>query len=153
MPDFLLMAKKKRTKQSQQVGAKKQSRISEDVDISTLTRPVWSFSQCDTRHERWAFDHSRINEVLFEKMQNFENQTWHEIKVKGKRNNHHVQINQLCKEAQKRLSELHKEDYDALFSLRLSGRERLWGIIQDGVFMILWYDKEHEVCPSHLSHT
>lgn len=147
------MAKKKRTSQSQQIEVKKQSRMGVDIDIPILGHPVWSFAQCDTKHERWAFNHSRINGVLFEKMRSFENQTWHEIRIRNKSKNHHVQINQLCKEAQKRLSELHKEDYDELFSLRLSGKERLWGIIQDGVFMILWYDKEHEVCPSTLSHT
>ena len=34
-------------------------------------------------------------------------------------------------------------DFEKVFSLRLSGKERLIGVVDLNVFKILWYDKEH----------
>lgn len=45
------------------------------------------------------------------------------------------------------------DDQDALVSLGLTGRERIWGFIANGVMNLLWWDPNHEVCPSLLKHT
>jgi len=37
-----------------------------------------------------------------------------------------------------------------LFSLRLTGKKRLWGIRDRHVFKVFWWDPEHGVCPSEL---
>jgi len=42
---------------------------------------------------------------------------------------------------------------DALYSLRLSGKLRLWGVRDRSVLQLLWYDPEHQVCPSPLKNT
>ena len=80
--------------------------------------------------------------------------TWSEIQSAsgGKRagngtNNHFEYIAEMSKEAQKRAKELHL-DVDQLFSLRLTGKERLYGILNNGVFYVLWYDAQHEIYPS-----
>jgi len=39
---------------------------------------------------------------------------------------------------------------DALVSLRLSGKERVWGILQENALLLLWWDPGHEICPSIL---
>ena len=35
-----------------------------------------------------------------------------------------------------------------MHSLRLSGQERVWGILDQGVLSVLWWDPDHAVCPS-----
>ena len=62
--------------------------------------------------------------------------------------NHEIEVSRIIPEAQERLVELHKADYDVLFSLRVSGKIRIWGIREGRVFQILWFDFEHEICPS-----
>lgn len=86
------------------------------------------------------------------KLKNFESMTWAEILVKGNKQNHSVERFKLCKEAQKRLEEL-KLEPDDLVSLRLSGESRIWGIQEDKVLVLLWWDPDHEICPSHLKGT
>jgi hypothetical protein len=50
--------------------------------------------------------------------------------------------------AQKRLVEIELDDYDGLWELRVSGKQRLWGILDRNIFYIVWWDPEHEVCPA-----
>lgn len=73
--------------------------------------------------------------------------------IRDKTRNHHVSVRDFIPEAQKRLAGIFNEEYQELYSLRLSGKERLWGIIEGGVFYIVWYDKHHEVCPSEKKNT
>ena len=84
------------------------------------------------------------------KIKNFETMTWISIKQNG---SHPVAINHLCKKARDRLQEIKLEDLDDLFSLRLEGELRIWGILEMNILKILWYDPEHLVCPSTLKHT
>jgi len=63
-----------------------------------------------------------------------------QILVQAKKNNHFVPVDQLCKEARDRLAELRLDEVDGLTSLRLSGTERVWGIREYNVLMILWWD-------------
>lgn len=67
---------------------------------------------------------------------------------------HSVPISQLCPEAQKRVTSLKHDDVARLDRLRLSGRWRVWGILQpDGLFRVLWWDPYHRICPSPKKHT
>jgi hypothetical protein len=91
--------------------------------------------------------------TIREKLSHFESMTWSEILVTAKKRNHTVQVSSLCSAAQKRLREAHCNDVDELVSLHLSGRERIWGILREGVLTVLWWDPNHEVCPSMLKHT
>lgn len=82
----------------------------------------------------------------------FENQklSWQEI-----RNNksHEVELDQIIPEARKRLEEIEQDEIATLYSLRLTGRMRIWGIKDNNIFWILWWDPHHEVCPSLKKHT
>jgi hypothetical protein len=69
------------------------------------------------------------------------------------RNNHRVSVEILCKEARDRLSELKLDDVDELLSLRLTGAQRIWGILEHNVVSLLWWDPNHQVCPSPKKYT
>lgn len=77
--------------------------------------------------------------------------TLHEITNNG--DSHNIEVNQIVKDAQRRLEEIRQADVDELFSLRLSGKERIWGIVDRNIFKILWWDPKHEICPSAKKHT
>jgi len=84
-------------------------------------------------------------------IKHFESMTWSEIKsathgVGGRSNNHFIPVCECSKEAQKRYWECFKyEGEDDVFSLRLSGKERVFGVVSEGIFKVLWWDPDHKV--------
>ena len=68
---------------------------------------------------------------------------------------HPIEQNQIIPSAQRRLRELHLDDIEELWSLRITGKKRLWCIKDAGqnVFSILWWDPEHKICPVTIKHT
>ncbi len=115
--------------------------------------PTWRFIKTDISHDKWSIKKCcDFNHDVLDKLVSFERQTWSEISIHSKKQNHHISVNELIKDARNRLEEL-KVYEDELFSLRLDGTTRLYGILQDGVFNIIWYDCNHEICPSKKKHT
>lgn len=72
---------------------------------------------------------------------------WKEIKSNNARD-HAVETDKLNSEAKKRLQELNLDDVGQLYRLRLTGTQRVWGILDGYIFKILWWDPNHTVCPS-----
>lgn len=92
---------------------------------------------------------SKIVDVI-SKLKNFETMRWDEILGAQ---HHEVRVRDLSREAQKRLEQIGLEDIDQLVSLRLTGRERVWGIRLQRNMNLLWWDPNHQVCPSLKKHT
>lgn len=61
---------------------------------------------------------------------------------------HSIDLENLCPEAQQRLIDIKLDDLDSLFSFRLMQKVRVFGVVRREYLRILWYDPEHEVCPS-----
>jgi hypothetical protein len=81
------------------------------------------------------------------KLAEFESLSWREIKVEQADRHHLISIGKMSPEAQKRLRKILPE-MDELFSLRLSGKGRIFGILQErGAMLVVWWDPDHEVCP------
>jgi hypothetical protein len=113
----------------------------------------WTINRCDRGGQ---FSVLKINienfiENVIPKLQDFETMLWSEIE--GKQGSHFVQLSDLSKTAQTRLEEISENDCDALFSLRISGKERIWGMRDINVLRIMWWDPDHLVCPSPKKHT
>jgi hypothetical protein len=64
-----------------------------------------------------------------------------------------IPMENLCQEARGRLVELELDLFDDLWELRLGGEERIWGLLDGHVFYLVWWDPEHQVCPSTKKHT
>jgi hypothetical protein len=94
-------------------------------------------------------DGNTLQEIR-EKLRGFESMTWGESVGP---NNHPVATASLCKTAGDRLEEIHLDELEELFSLRLSGKERVWGVLEHNVLMLLWWDPNHQVCPSFKKNT
>ena len=121
--------------------------------------PAWAFKNTD--QEMWAFSKEHIGEHIWSeilsKLMAFETQTWKDILIVAKTNNHSINVSSLNKKAQDRLNENHIEA-ESIISLRLSGNHRLYGYMTGRVFNILWFDDNHGdnsscVCRSKLKHT
>ena len=90
-----------------------------------------------------------IQEIL-PKLMEFETMTW--VKL-GENGSHPIPKDQIISAAQQRLVEINQDDIDAIYSLRLTGQRRIWGIRVRNILKILWWDPNHEVKPSRQRHT
>lgn len=146
------MGSKKVVKQREHTQKEKRSKNIEKIEGYLRMHPIWAFRQCDQSHERWSLKNSEsFYQDILEKLVSYEGMTWGEIQAAsgGKSagngtNNHFESIADMSKEAQKRAEEL-RLDVDQLFSLRLTGKKRLYGILDQGIYRVIWYDPEHEI--------
>ena len=114
-------------------------------------RPAWRVGRID-RDWNWCFhdiDGGDLRTVI-DRLRSFETMNWPDIERGG---SHFVSVDQLIPEAQKRLQELRLDDFDELFSLRCTGKARIWGMRINNVFSALWWDANHEICPAEKRHT
>jgi hypothetical protein len=102
----------------------------------------------------WGWSQASTDEILrtiVPKLHNYESMTWAEIE--GPSGSHSVQLDQLCSEAQVRLNEIGRGDLESLFSVRINGEQRVWGVKDIAILRVIWWDPDHSVCPSELKHT
>jgi hypothetical protein len=125
-------------------------RSNPDDHIDTQT-PAWQFHKCDQDHELWGWGKLSADEFLRlvkDHLRSLETMTWGAIKsAAGGRghgtNSHPLSVAEFCKKARDRLRELNLEEYDELFSLRLKGQLRLYGIKEGRVLRFIWHDPHH----------
>jgi hypothetical protein len=170
------MANDKRVPVStENVGSTKAPKITERVEGSFNKYPSWRFSRADIGHHKWSvmdqhedivvdphdpggtsvlhqFSKS-IDHKLLDHLKSRENMQWKALMTQagGKKsgtNSHSIPIHNLIKEAKDRITEL-GIDADELTSVRLTGTERVFGILEEGVLDIIWFDRKHEICPSY----
>lgn len=148
------MKKSKQPKTREIPSTSKQPKVAGDPQDYYQKKPAWRISKMEFSDPfGWhILDANGIVSIL-EKLANFETMTWREILLDAKKQNHNVSVDKLIKEAQDRLTEISLDDLDELTSLHLTGKGRVWGIIDQGVMNLLWWDPEHQVCPSHKKHT
>lgn len=94
----------------------------------------------------------RDAEALLNRLRNWETMTWHQILGQGPRN-HLVPVDRCSKQARDRLRHLERDDVDELLSMVVNSRARVWSILTDRVCYFLWWDPDHQVCPSKKKHT
>lgn len=152
--------KQKKVTQKYKPNAEKNINVESPRKSFYENHPIWSFSKCDFEHERWGVSCSMGSlDIVLKYLKNLESMTWREIltTTAGRSNNtrnHEIECSLIIKEAQERLCELNLDEYDVLCSVACSGKERIWGIIEDeGVFSILWFDRNHEVYSVSKKHT
>ncbi len=109
------------------------------------------FDLLDFEHDLWGW-RTLTQECFisfFKSVQCFEKMSWAEIKLaaggKKKGTNHHpLDIAKFSNDAQKRLGELNLEGIgDSLFSLRIKGTTRVYGVRQEEMFSPIWHDIYH----------
>lgn len=115
-------------------------------------RIAWRFCHVDSGGP-WSFGHLTFAEIM-DKLASFESMTIHELFSKGEEPGKHYEVAALpTKVARDRLEELQLSDMTRISRLRLSGKERLYGFLEDNCFHIVWWDPEHTVWPSRPRNT
>jgi len=142
----------KRVRKGETPHPTKTPRIEPSLRPSLDDKPAWQVSILDIDGP-WGWqniDKTHFFDHILPKIQHFESMMWKEILG---RDNHEVNVEQVSKAAQKRLTEIRLDDFERLVSLRFGGSERLWGLKINNILKIIWWDPNHEVYPSSLKHT
>jgi len=115
-------------------------------------KPAWQvqFIDLDGRWSWLNLESDQLIDDILPSLKNFESMDWNEILG---RNNHAITIDRIISDAKRRLRDLKHDDTDSLISLRLTGKKRIWGIKVGHVLKLLWWDPQHEICPSLLRYT
>lgn len=148
------MSKKKQAKWDSDPDSSKRVKTVENPQSFFDQRPIWSFAKCDFEHDKWSMPcHKDCLSDLMKRLKDFEGMTWREIfsDTSGRKNNtknHPIPIVDIIKPAQRRLKEINLDDFEELYSLTITGRQRLWGVIVNGVYCVVWLDLDHEIFPS-----
>lgn len=124
----------------------KAPRVDPGIDIDhRREHPVWQVGIIDVDGPfGWnTITNAELQEVRT-RLAAFESMTWHEIIGQD---NHEVETYKLSKAAKDRLLEIKQDDTEQLFSLRISGPKRIWGILDRNALKVLWWDPEHKVYP------
>jgi hypothetical protein len=126
-------------------------RLAVNPDNYLKLNPVWRLGLFDWDGP-WglrACEESNYRKHIEEHLKHFESMTWDEIqkasggKGLGKGNNsHHVEVDKLSKDAQKRLRAA-GVNTDTVFSLRCENCVRIYGVRQGACLSILWLDPYH----------
>lgn len=142
------MTKSKRARQREQASSPKTPGATEDPDFWG-SNPSWQIGILQTKGPfGWGvLDEAALHKIR-ERLANLETMTWREILIKSKKQHHTIRVAALPGENQKRLREIGQHDVDRLVSLRVSSRERIFGILDKAVLRLLWWDPEHQVYPS-----
>lgn len=143
---------KKKVRKGQAPHPAKAPRVDPTLERPLDEKPAWQVSTLDI-DGLWGWrniDKTRFFEHILPKIQKFESMMWKEILG---RNSHEVNVDEITKDAQKRLSEIKLDDFGTLVSLRFTAKERLWGVKIGNTLKLIWWDPNHEVYPSRLKHT
>jgi hypothetical protein len=146
------MKKNKKPRRLKNPTTQKQVRVTKGFDSGDTELPTWRVGTLDLEGP-WGWKNLDCNTVwnqIHKKIKSFETMTWAAIQEAG---SHNVLVSKFCPVAKKRLREIELDDLDELFSLHLSGKPRIWGIRDRHILRLLWWDPEHQVCPSFKKHT
>jgi hypothetical protein len=102
----------------------------------------------------WGWSRATGEELIrtiIPRLHELETMTWGE--VEGPTGCHFVEVTGLVPDAQRRLVEIGKDEQARLFSVRITGKIRVWGIRDIAILKVLWWDPEHSVCSSPKKHT
>ena len=102
------MAGSKRKKEIKQREVPKGKLIAQGGDPERYysENPAWTFANSD--QEMWAFSQSRTGDLfwteILPRLKSLETQTWSEILIRDKKQNHSLDLNKLNKASQDRLA-------------------------------------------------
>lgn len=122
------------------------------VDFKLNDKPFrWTLKYCLWQHFGWNIEPCKLANIVCT-LQELESRTWGDIKFDsgGKSkghgtNSHFIPISQLPKrEAKEYLKLGYSDKFDKIFSLRISSLERLIGVVDMGLFKILWFNPNHD---------
>lgn len=146
--------KNKKPKIKTEPSNSKQPKMASGPSSFYKLKPVWRISDLEMEGPYgWHKIDIQTFEHIRAKLSDFESMTWNQILMDGKKQHHSISPEQITKAAKERLIAIDQDDAAILVSLRLTGTNRVWGILEEGVLRLLWWDPNHEIFPSKKKHT
>ena len=105
-------------------------------------------SYIDYSHPQFGWGRVSILDFLrkiIQALQSYEGCTWHE--VREKKHCHPWGVDAIPRECAKRLAQ-RQIDVEQLYQISLGNKPRIIGYKDRGVFYLMWWDKDHEFCPT-----
>lgn len=140
----------RQTTRAEQPTGRKKPQWAEDPSGTDGMTPLWSFARGDFNGP-WPPTGEQFGKVVIPKLAEYETHRWADIQraTHGHRGSksHQIEVTKFEKDPRDRLAEIHVDE-DSLFSLRLSGKQRVYGIRRGRVLEILWYDPDHVLVKS-----
>ena len=144
--------KSKQPKRSQTPTTIKQAKHIQNPEGYESQLIAWHFNRMD-RGGTWPCTHETLKSISA-RLHEYEQKKWYEA-LRARRN-HPMPVGKIDPPAQSRLDKLGYADASSLYQLEIKngkGKQRLWGLRQENVFQILWWDPYHTVCPSYKKYT
>ena len=82
-------------------------------------------------------------------LSSLESMTWNDIVVTARKHNHFCEVEELSKPARDIIA-ADWRGVDQILSIRLTNLKRIWGVVEEGVLYVVWWDPEHQVYRSTL---
>jgi len=113
---------------------------------------AWRFNAADKNGPfAWSkLDNPEEYKRVIERLTDFETMNERDLENGGC---HAISLENLSDEAQKRLRDIQIDDIDELYSFRIRGKPRVFGVHRETYMRVLWYDPDHKVCPAPKKHT
>lgn len=117
---------------------------------------TWSVNSLDYKHTDgwdWDLEPAELRTVL-SLLCELSKLTWREVLDQTyngrdgarRHKNKYQPTDSICAKAIERLEHLHVET-EQMFRLRLNSNARIWGYVQQTTFHVIWYDRDHQICP------
>ena len=124
----------------------KQDKLVRSTNVQVEKYPSWRFSTVDRGGPFARPKGAQAELEIVNKLHDFDSMPWAEIEG---RDHHFLEPSSLSKKANVRLIEINRDDeIDSIFSFYLRGVVRLICIRDRNIAKLLWFDTEHQVCPS-----
>lgn len=128
----------------QHVPGKKTPVIAEAVSLYDEHKAAWRIGRIQLVdpygwHELDTAGIARIKDRLAA----LERNTWRDIFIRDADFNHKIEVSQLkCPIAKKWMAE-HMKDQPYLWTIRVTAKERVWGILSESAYQIIFWDPNH----------
>lgn len=106
---------------------------------------AWHF-ECMDHSGKWPCTYPTL-ESIKDRLHEYEKRKWSELRGES---SHPLPVEKIIRRAQERLDQLGHRDYAHLYQLDIRGpgqKQRLWGLREENIFNILWWDPNHEIYP------
>lgn len=144
----------KQPKSAQNVSGEKVPVIATEVSLYTEDKAAWRFGriQLVAPYGWHELDIAGANKVKA-RLADLERCTWKDIFVRRANDNHHFDVATLkCANARSWMQN-NLPDQHSIWTIKVASRERIWGILSEGAYQIIFWDPQHLIWPVPKKHT
>jgi hypothetical protein len=139
-----IVSEAKNPRASQKIPDKKTPIIAKEVSLYDDEKASWRVSriQLIDPYGWHELDSTGIQRVK-DRLASLERSTWRDIFIRDARHNHQIEVNSLKCPLAKEWMAQNLPDQPYLWTIRVTQLERIWGILSEGAYQIVFWDPNH----------